>query len=776
MIDYDFDELDDSAFECFVRDLLQKEYEVYFESFPKGKDAGIDLRYEKDGQLWIVQCKHYRKSHFNKLKTALTKELDKIARHKPSKYIVATSFPLTKGNKDDILKIFSNVRSEILIFGKDDLNNLLGKHTSILNNYPQLWIYSTFHLDKIIHSEIYAKTDNLLEEIERGMKKYVENNSWNRATELLEKHHYCIISGIPGIGKTFLAKRLTLSYVSQGFTPFCISNINEAYKVLKKDKNEKQFFYFDDFLGSTMYKELVTKQDKDITEFIKICQKNKNLRFVSTTREYILNQATNICDSFENDLESLSRCVIKLDDYTKLNKAQILYNHIFYSNIGDIYKLELLKDERYKKIITHKNFNPKIIEQMTKKGPTEPIQCIDYFESFMDSLSNPIKVWEKAFNNINQKSKFFLLALYMAGDNNSLDSILQILSDFLIKRDDKKPIEQKNVIKELDNCFIKTSINKQKGSGNIICNLFDPSLKDYIENHLIEEKDVLRNLIESSQTFEQAYNLWELIKNKFANSNIPESLIKSLMEVFKKYFPIFGKSYYSHENRLRFVLEFVAISKQKIINIHLDPTNYLEIFVEQTIKELNEMKSDVEYSSNLLTFVLDETRIIIPNKKRLINLLKKNMLSNCDTIEDFEMANNFIISHKRLISRREFNLFKTYVVKNFNDKHFLYEEICATDDDLLEYFLDIVEEIESKLEIDLKMAETYINDKINSRDIEKEIDENYDDDYPYRDSKITIHSREDLHKIISEHDIDSKFYGLKKEIEMRLSSPNDKKE
>ncbi len=776
MFDYDFHELDDRTFECFVRDLLQMENKVYFESFPKGKDAGIDLRYNNGDQLWIVQCKHYYKSDFNKLKTALTKELDKIAKHKPSKYIVATSFPLTPGNKDDISKIFSYICSETLIFGKDDLNNLLGKHTSILNNYPQLWISNTFYLDKIINAGIYEKTDNLLEEIEREMKKYVENNSWDRATELLEKYHYCIISGIPGIGKTFLAKRLTLSYVSQGFTPICISsNISEAYEVLKKDKNEKQFFYYDDFLGTTMYREFVTKQDKDITEFIKICQKNKNLRFVATTREYILNQAINICDSFENDLESLNKCIIKLDDYTKLNKAQMLCNHIRYSEIGDSYKLELLKDGRYKKIIAHRNFNPRIIEQMTKKEPTEPIQCVDYFEFFMDSLSNPIKVWEKAFKyHINPKSRYFLLALYMAGDNNSSVSILQTLSAFLENIDDKKPVDQKSIIKELDNCFIKTSINKLKGNGDTICNLFDPSLKDYIENYLIEEKDVLKNLIKSSQTFEQAYNLWRLLKNKFANSNIPESLVKPLMETFEKYFLIFGKNYYPHENRLRFVLEFVAISKQQIINIHLNPTNYLKIFVKQTIKELDKMKSDVEYSSSLLTFVLDEARIIIPNKKRLINLLKKNILNNCDTIEDFEMANNFIISHKRLISRREFNLFKTYVVKNFNDKHFLYE-ICGIDDDLLEYFLDIVEEIGSKLEIDLRIAEAYINDKINSRDIEKEIDENYDDDYPYRDRKATIHSREDLHKINSEHEIDSKFFGLRREIEMRLSSSTDKK-
>ncbi|NLI39912.1 MAG: restriction endonuclease [Caldisericales bacterium] len=767
MIDYDFHELDDGAFECFVRDLLQMKYKVPFENFPKGKDAGIDLKYEKDDQLWIVQCKHYRKSRFNKLKTDLTKELDKIAKHNPSKYIVATSFPLTKGNKDDISKIFSNICSETLVFGKDDLNNLLGKHTSILNNYPQLWISNTFYLDKIIHSGIYAKTDNLLEEIEREIKKYVENNSWNRTTELLENHHYCIISGIPGIGKTFLAKRLTLSYVSQGFTPVCISSdINEAYKVLGKDKNKKLFFYYDDFLGSTMYREFVTKQDKDITEFIKICQKNKNLRFVATTREYILNQAINICDSFENDLESLNKCIIKLDDYTKLDKAQILFNHIFYSEIGDSYKLELLKNKRYKKIISHKNFNPRIIEQMTKKGPTEPIQCIDYFESFMDSLSNPIKVWEKAFkNHIHPESKYFLLALYMVGNNIDIDSILQALSAFLDNIDYKKPIEQKSIIKELDNCFIKTSIDVFKGNGNIIFNLFDPSLKDYIENYLIEEKDVLKKLIESSQTFEQVYNLWELINNKLAD-DIPKLLILPLAKKFEEYYSIYGENYYLNESRLLFIIRFVSISNHKMTSLKIDPIEYLTTFIDQFINRVKKNKFDTECSYDLIKFILDNIQMHIPRKDELVDLLKYNILNNySDSIEYFETVSNFITSYKTIVSEEEINHFKSYALKSINDMDF-------PDDDLLEYLLDIVKKIESQLEIDLSLAKDKIVENIDFRNEERRANKEYEYDDFYEDGKTFNYSRESLNKIIQKWDIDSKFDDLKREIENKQSLGN----
>ncbi|PKP58491.1 hypothetical protein CVT91_08525 [Candidatus Atribacteria bacterium HGW-Atribacteria-1] len=60
MTDYNFLNLSPFDFEELTRDILQKHFNIYLESFTTGRDGGIDLRHskEKNNNL-IVQCKRY---------------------------------------------------------------------------------------------------------------------------------------------------------------------------------------------------------------------------------------------------------------------------------------------------------------------------------------------------------------------------------------------------------------------------------------------------------------------------------------------------------------------------------------------------------------------------------------------------------------------------------------------------------------------------------------------------------------------------------------------
>ncbi|MEK6238458.1 MAG: restriction endonuclease, partial [Planctomycetales bacterium] len=94
MPEYDFSTLSPSDFEVISRDLLQLHFDLHLESFRSGRDKGIDLRYSKpkNGDLWVVQAKHYLRSGFAKLKRVLQKtEIKNLDQLKPSRYIITTS-------------------------------------------------------------------------------------------------------------------------------------------------------------------------------------------------------------------------------------------------------------------------------------------------------------------------------------------------------------------------------------------------------------------------------------------------------------------------------------------------------------------------------------------------------------------------------------------------------------------------------------------------------------------------------------------------------------
>ena len=111
-------------------------------AFKTGRDRGIDLRYAPDAQRnLIVQCKHYASTPFPTLLSELrNKEAPKVKRLNPSRYIIATSAGLTPDNKDDLAGLFGIPTGDV--YGKTDLNNLLGKFPEVERQHFKLWLTS----------------------------------------------------------------------------------------------------------------------------------------------------------------------------------------------------------------------------------------------------------------------------------------------------------------------------------------------------------------------------------------------------------------------------------------------------------------------------------------------------------------------------------------------------------------------------------------------------------------------------------------------------------
>ena len=59
MKNYDFLNLSPFEFELLSRDLLQKHFNIFLESFGNGIDQGIDLRCSITEKI-IIQCKRYK--------------------------------------------------------------------------------------------------------------------------------------------------------------------------------------------------------------------------------------------------------------------------------------------------------------------------------------------------------------------------------------------------------------------------------------------------------------------------------------------------------------------------------------------------------------------------------------------------------------------------------------------------------------------------------------------------------------------------------------------
>ena len=253
MNEYDFNKLLNSIeFEDLSRDLIQRELNITFESFKEGRDQGIDFKFStfSSTNSIIMQCKNY-KDNYSYLYRSLKKELEKVKKLNPKRYIIATSVNLSNTNKEEIKKYFKPyiLKTSDIYCGKD-LNNLLSQNNDIEKKYYKLYLSSTNILEIILHSNIHCQSDMLLEEIECKVPFFVYSQSYKEALNILHDKRCCIISGNPGVGKTTLAYMLLLGFIKneENFEIIEIKSFDEANKVWNSDK--KQIFYFDDFLAS----------------------------------------------------------------------------------------------------------------------------------------------------------------------------------------------------------------------------------------------------------------------------------------------------------------------------------------------------------------------------------------------------------------------------------------------------------------------------------------------------------------------------------------------
>lgn len=757
MIDYDFSTLNDKEFENLSIDLISKDKSKRFERFKVGKDGGIDGRYYRDdGKEEIIQCKHYLKTGFDGLITSLKKksdkginEIEKIKKLNPIKYIFVTSIALSAENKKSIKALFDPyIKNYNDIYGQEDLNVILGNNSDIEKRYYKLWLSSTVVLDRLLNNAIESRSEFLLEDIKEKSKYYVVTDNHNKAIEKLDESHIIIIAGEPGIGKTTLAEHMALWYTEKDFKLCNIENsINEAESIYKKD--EKQIFYFDDFLGANYLNAIEDKKDSHIVKFMNRIKKDKTKRFILTSRTNIFNQGLAYSDTFKsNNLEN-EEFIIKIESLKDIDKAMILYNHIWHSDLEEEFLDQIYIDKRYKHIINHKNFNPRLIAFITdiKKIKKEEITAENYWNYIVEKLDNPQDVWKKAFEKDSDEFARIIVLLTVFNDNKIEEEKLRnaytkYIKFIKLQNYSHTSKEFDHIVEEVVKYFLNRSLKYNK---TIEYSLFNPSIADYVLNQNKNETEKIKLIYSSLQTVPSLFHLKHLTKNDFINNHKYKEILTYLFEKYN----------FDDRNYIFFIKVSLAMINENMIDNKLDfdkkiksfidtmtPfhnnnsifTDFLELLVYAT-KEYNYQINLKELVTNNMVDDLDD----IPNIIKIYNNLQLQDISIITDLEDSLEDTLIDKLHDLAFSEIDIAEFMTkYSYDNFDVDESAVEDAVS---DLLD---DLISDFDTNV---IKINTNRIIENIDIDDLISSYFSNQDDDYyegKYRERQSVSNNIDDL--------------------------------
>jgi len=730
-LSYDFSQLNDKEFECIVCDLVSKRDGVNVDRFKPGKDQGVDGRFFSISGETILQCKHYLKSGYEKMVSVLKKhEKNKVVRLDPERYIFVTSLPLSRSNKNEIVSIFKPyIKSEEDVIGQENLNDLLGSFPDIEIKHFKLWLSSTIVLQRLLNNAIMGRSDYELSQIVRKSKRFVPTEDFEKAKDFLLNRNVVILTGEPGIGKTTLAENLCLLYCSHGYEFIVIEeSLSEAESVY--DKNKKQLFYFDDFLGSNYLEAIEAKKDSHIAKFIERISVDPSKKFILTSRTNIFNMGLFYSSIFINKKIQKSEFILNINSISKFDKAKILYNHLWFSNLSELFIDQVYKDKRYWLIINHSNYSPRLVEFVTDCERVSEISENDYWDHVLETFDNPIDVWDNCFKvQSNQQVRNLVMLTVFNGGEISEDDLQNSFE--LLNSIQRLPLSAKVDLgfKSSSRLATRFFLTRNLISKKFVFKLYNPSISDYILNEFSDSSGMVFDVFRSLSTIKSIQQFESLKKEKIFSFPVNDNfiLLQSAINYCK---PFEYKIYFSYqckdvENCSAYIKDIVKEGldvKQDISNLE-----YFILLINEFWNEID-FRFDIFYN-NYIDGKLDSDEV-----SALISLCESHLYDDENSLELlFKTLKDYIYYE---VDRGMVDVDWSGYVDHYEGYEGDFEVVVDKDrifNKLVEMGMDAIEYFNSELVIGLNIDIAEVLEDIDTDSIVSHID--YSEDTSWGDGK-----------------------------------------
>jgi hypothetical protein len=350
----------------------------FFDSQDGGRDGAFYGTWRSgkgetfDGSF-TIQCKFSQKSGRSINIASLRDEIEKAkrlaSRGLTDNYFLFTNMQLTGLTDEAIRREFESIPDlkRCRVYGVEQISQFIRESPRLRMLVPR--VYGLGDLSQILDQRAYDQAQEILSALGDDMNKFVMTDAFRASTRAIVEHGFVLLLGEPACGKSTIAAALALGALDE-WNCFTVKVRDPSEFVATSNPHEKQFFWVDDAFGTT---QLDWHEWSATFPHIRAAIR-RGAKFVFTSRDYIYKNARNFLKESALPVIQDSQVIIRVEQLSKDEREQILYNHIRLGTQTTIFKRQLktyLHD-----VAAHARFSPEIARRLGKLLEHEGI--LDY--------------------------------------------------------------------------------------------------------------------------------------------------------------------------------------------------------------------------------------------------------------------------------------------------------------------------------------------------------------------------------------------------------------
>ena len=389
----------------------------FFDSNDGGRDGAFHgtwtpQRGKSFDGTFTVQCKFFagpaKVLRLSDLKDELGKAERLAARGLADTYILFTNARLTGTADEAIRAAFKSLPGikRFAAYGLDRISQFIRESPRLRTLIPR--VYGLGDLSQILDERAYAQAREILSSLGDDLAKFVITNAYRNSAKAIIEHGFVILLGEPACGKSAIAAGLALGALDEwGCSTLKIRDADD-FVAHSNPHEAKQFFWIDDAFGGTQLDWQGTIRWNGAFPHVRAAIR-RGAKFVFTSRDYIYKNARNFLKESALPVMNEAQVVIRVEQLTKDEREQILYNHIRLGSQPATFKREI--KSLLPAVAVHKRFSPEIARRLGNPAFTKALHLSAY--SLDDFVENNTELLQEVIRTLDAGSRSAIALVFM---------------------------------------------------------------------------------------------------------------------------------------------------------------------------------------------------------------------------------------------------------------------------------------------------------------------------------------------------------------------------